>query len=57
MLTLRPNLALAHLNLGMAYAATGRKKEAVAALRTAVQRDSTLTVAHRALRQLQASER
>ena len=56
-LTLRPNLALAHLNLGMAYAAQGRRKEAVASLRTAVQRDSTLTVGHRALRKLQGSER
>ena len=55
--SLRPSLALAHLNLGMAYAHQGRRKEAIAALRTAVQEDSTLALVHRALRQLLVSER
>ena len=49
-------LARAHLNLGMAYAEQGRREEAVAALQRAVQEDSTLELARRALGRLQESK-
>ena len=44
------------LNLGMAYAEQGRREEAVAALQKAVQEDSTLELARRALGRLQERE-
>ncbi len=46
LLTIEPNLARAHLELGTLYAATGRNSEAVEHLRAAIQNDPNDSSAH-----------
>ena len=54
--TPEPDLARAHLNLGLGYAQTGSKAKAIRSLETAAALDSTLDQTRFALRKLRAAE-